>query len=158
MTPAIRFAKDECLDLPDVMYQTRDVELTAQANKYYKQLKNQMLIETSGEQISAVNAAAGMNKLLQISGGAVYTTKTKNNIVIAKKGCHHQLTNESKKACHDWVSPNQLKGFDEKYLASEKCSQVLGILLIPLGPFVNSTSFLKINLIISAIPIVAIAR
>ena len=73
LTPAIRFAKDECLDLPDVMYQTRDVELTAQANKYYKELKNQALIETAGEQISAVNAAAGMNKLLQISGGAVYT-------------------------------------------------------------------------------------
>ena len=73
LTPAIRFAKDECLDLPDVMYQTRDIELTPQASKYYKQLKNQMLIETGGEQISAVNAAAGMNKLLQISGGAVYT-------------------------------------------------------------------------------------
>jgi len=73
LTPAIRFAKDECLDLPDVMHQTRNVELTAQANKYYKELKNQMLIETAGEQISAVNAAAGMNKLLQISGGAVYT-------------------------------------------------------------------------------------
>ncbi len=73
LTPAIRFSKDECLDLPEVTYQTRDVELTPQAKKYYKQLKNQMLIETAGEQISAVNAAAGMNKLLQISGGAVYT-------------------------------------------------------------------------------------
>jgi SNF2 family DNA or RNA helicase len=73
LTPAIRFAKDECLDLPDVMYQTRNIELTPQANKYYKELKNQALIETAGEQISAVNAAAGMNKLLQISGGAVYT-------------------------------------------------------------------------------------
>ena len=73
LTPAIRFAKDECLDLPDVMYQTRDIKLTAQANKYYIQLKNQALIETAGEQISAVNAASGMNKLLQISGGAVYT-------------------------------------------------------------------------------------
>jgi hypothetical protein len=30
-------------------------------------------LKTSGEQISAVNAAAGLNKLLQISGGAVYT-------------------------------------------------------------------------------------
>jgi SNF2 family DNA or RNA helicase len=73
LQPAIRFAKDECLDLPDVMYQTRDVELTPQASKYYKQLKNQMLIEAGGEQITAVNAAAGLNKLLQISGGAVYT-------------------------------------------------------------------------------------
>jgi len=73
LQPAIRYSKDECLDLPDVMYQTREVELTPQANKYYRQLKNQMLIETGGEQITAVNAAAGLNKLLQISGGAVYT-------------------------------------------------------------------------------------
>jgi SNF2 family DNA or RNA helicase len=33
------------------------------------------LIEAAGEQISAVNAAASLNKLLQISGGAVYTDK-----------------------------------------------------------------------------------
>ena len=57
------------------MYQTRDVPLTPQAQKYYKMLKEQMMIETSGTQVSAVNAAAGLNKLLQISGGAVYTDK-----------------------------------------------------------------------------------
>jgi len=34
-----------------------------------------MMIETAGTQVSAVNAAAGLNKLLQISGGAVYTDK-----------------------------------------------------------------------------------
>jgi SNF2 family DNA or RNA helicase len=39
----------------------------------YKHLKSQLLIETAGEQISAVNAASALNKLLQISGGAVYT-------------------------------------------------------------------------------------
>lgn len=77
LQPAIRFAKDECLDLPDVMYQTRFIPLTAQATKYYKELKNQMLIEMSGESITAVNAAAGLNKLLQISGGAVYTDDKK---------------------------------------------------------------------------------
>jgi SNF2 family DNA or RNA helicase len=38
-------------------------------------LKEQMMIEAAGAQISAVNAAAGLNKLLQISGGAVYTDK-----------------------------------------------------------------------------------
>jgi len=73
LQPAIRFAKDECLDLPDVMYQTRDIPLSAQVQKFYKQLKDQMMIEAAGTQISAVNAAAGLNKLLQISGGAVYT-------------------------------------------------------------------------------------
>jgi len=73
LQPAIRFAKDECLDLPDVMYQTRDIPLTAQVEKYYKALKEQMLIEAAGAQVTAVNAAANLNKLLQISGGAVYT-------------------------------------------------------------------------------------
>jgi SNF2 family DNA or RNA helicase len=75
LQPAIRYAKNDCLDLPDVMYQTREVPLTPQVQKYYKMLKEQMLIEAAGTQISAVNAAAGLNKLLQISGGAVYTDK-----------------------------------------------------------------------------------
>ncbi len=75
LKPAIRFAKNECLDLPDVMYQTRDIPLTAQVQKYYKLLKDEMLIQAAGEQISTVNAAANLNKLLQISGGAVYTDK-----------------------------------------------------------------------------------
>jgi SNF2 family DNA or RNA helicase len=73
LQPAIRFTKAECLDLPDVVYQTREVPLTPQVVKYYKELKNQMLIEAAGEEISAVNAASRLTKLLQISGGAVYT-------------------------------------------------------------------------------------
>lgn len=73
LQPAIRFIKADCLDLPAVTYQTRDIPLTAQVSKYYQTLKKQLLIEAAGEQISAVNAAVSMNKLLQISGGAVYT-------------------------------------------------------------------------------------
>ena len=73
LQPAIRFAKDQCLDLPPVMYQTRVVPLTKQVEKFYKQLKTQMLIQTDTESVTAVNAATGMQKLLQISGGAVYT-------------------------------------------------------------------------------------
>ena len=73
LQPAIRFTKRECLDLPEVVYQTRDVPLTPHVHKYYKELKDQMLIEAAGEEITAVNAAAKMTKLLQISGGAVYT-------------------------------------------------------------------------------------
>jgi SNF2 family DNA or RNA helicase len=75
LQPAIRFSKSECLDLPEVTYQTRDVPLSPQVARYYKLLKSQLLIEAAGEQISAVNAAASMSKLLQISGGAVYTDK-----------------------------------------------------------------------------------
>jgi SNF2 family DNA or RNA helicase len=72
LQPAIRFTKDECLDLPDLVYQTRDIPLTPQALKYYKALKTQLLVEAAGVQITAVNAASSMNKLLQISSGAVY--------------------------------------------------------------------------------------
>lgn len=73
LQPAIRFTKDQCLDLPEMTYVKREVELTPQQNKYYKILKNQMLTVAAGESISAANAAVNMNKLLQISCGAVYS-------------------------------------------------------------------------------------
>jgi SNF2 family DNA or RNA helicase len=73
LQPAIRFTKAQCLDLPPVVTQTRHVDLTAQQAKYYELLKNQMLVQAAGETISAVNAAAAVSKLLQISCGAAYT-------------------------------------------------------------------------------------
>lgn len=72
LQPAIRHTKKECLDLPDIMYETRDVPMTAQQWKYYKLLKQQMLVEAAGEEISAVNAAAKLTKLLQVSTGNTY--------------------------------------------------------------------------------------
>ena len=73
LQPAIRFTKEECLDLPEMTYVKREVELTAQQKKYYAYLRDQLVAVAAGEQISAANAAVSMNKLLQISCGAVYT-------------------------------------------------------------------------------------
>ena len=73
LQPAIRFEKKDCLDLPSVTHIEREAPLTPQQRKFYAQLKNQMLFEAGGEEVSAVNAATKLNKLLQISGGAVYT-------------------------------------------------------------------------------------
>jgi len=73
LQPAIRFTKEQCLDLPEMTYVKREVELTPQQKKYYKTLKDQFMTTAAGEQISAANAAVNMNKLLQISCGAVYT-------------------------------------------------------------------------------------
>jgi len=73
LQPAIRFEKDQCLDLPPVTHVEREAPLTAQQEKYYQVLKKQMVMEADGEQVSSVNAATNINKLLQISGGAVYT-------------------------------------------------------------------------------------
>ena len=73
LQPAIRFTKEECLDLPEMTYTTRSVPLTKQQNKYYERLRKDMLAIAAGEEITTVNAAANLNKLLQLSCGAVYT-------------------------------------------------------------------------------------
>ena len=72
LQPAVRYSKEECLDLPEMLYSTREVEMTTQQKKYYDKLRKEMLIQAAGEEVSAVNAAVQMNKLLQISGGSVY--------------------------------------------------------------------------------------
>jgi SNF2 family DNA or RNA helicase len=41
--------------------------------KYYEALRKQMMTIAAGAEITAVNAAAMLNKLLQVSQGAVYT-------------------------------------------------------------------------------------
>jgi SNF2 family DNA or RNA helicase len=73
LQPAIRYTKEECLDLPDLLYTTREVPLTAQQNKYYNAIKKQMMVIAAGEEITAANAAGLLNKLLQCSAGAAYT-------------------------------------------------------------------------------------
>lgn len=73
LQPAIRFTKAQCLDLPPVITETREVPLTPQQKKYYLMLREQMLVRAAGETITAVNAAGEVNKLLQISAGAAYS-------------------------------------------------------------------------------------
>lgn len=73
LQPAIRFTKKECLDLPEMTYVTREVPLTPQQQKFYELLRKQMVAVAAGEEITTVNAAANLNKLLQLSGGAVYS-------------------------------------------------------------------------------------
>jgi len=77
LQPAIRYTKEECLDLPDVTYQVRDVPLTPQQDKYYKKLKKEMFIQAAGEEITVVNAAVMLTKLLQVSAGSVYADNKK---------------------------------------------------------------------------------
>jgi SNF2 family DNA or RNA helicase len=72
LQPAIRFTKEECLDLPDMLYVTRDVPLTTQQQKYYDAIKKEMMTMAAGEEITAVNAAVMMQKLLQVASGSVY--------------------------------------------------------------------------------------
>jgi SNF2 family DNA or RNA helicase len=71
LQPAIRFKKSECVDLPPVLKTTREVAMTPQQMKYYERIKTDALVVAAGQTISAVNKAAVVNKLLQISCGYV---------------------------------------------------------------------------------------
>ena len=73
LQPAIRFEKRECIDLPPVTSVFRDAPMSKQQVTYYERLRKEMLLEVGGEEISAVNAAIKLNKLVQISCGSVYT-------------------------------------------------------------------------------------
>lgn len=73
LQPAIRFSKEECLDLPDLVYVARMVEMTPQQKRFYSKMRKELLLEAAGENVTAGTAAVAMTKLLQISSGSVYT-------------------------------------------------------------------------------------
>ena len=73
LQPAVRFTKEECLDLPDMIYVKRSVPMTPQQKRFYNKLRKDMLMEAAGEQVTAGTAAVAMTKLLQLSSGSLYT-------------------------------------------------------------------------------------
>jgi|688.fasta_scaffold00444_47 superfamily II DNA or RNA helicase len=79
LQPAIRYKTEDCLDLPDMLYSDRQIPMTAQQKKYYDKLRKEQLIQAAGTDISAVNAAVQMGKLLQISC-IVYNTPVLTDI------------------------------------------------------------------------------
>lgn len=124
LQPAVRFTKAECLDLPPVVYQTRDVPLTPQVVSFYKNLKAQLLVELAGEQISAVNAASALNKLLQISGGAVYTDQGQTIEFDVRPRLHalKEVLDETSNKVVVFVGYLHTIGVVTKYLQSEEIS------------------------------------
>lgn len=74
MQPAIRFSREQCVDLPDCMYSTREAELTADQKKAYVTMAATLQAEAANGQILAVNEAVKMSKLVQIACGVVYGT------------------------------------------------------------------------------------
>lgn len=74
MQPAIRFKRDDCLDLPGEIFTTRDVALSPEQTKHYKEVAKELYTEVQGGKITAVNEAVKRIKLLQIVCGVVFDT------------------------------------------------------------------------------------
>lgn len=71
LSPSIRYLTKDCIDMPEVVYQDRIVEMTPDAKKAYDQFKKHMLVEYELGQITSANAAVKIGKLLQITSGGV---------------------------------------------------------------------------------------
>ena len=73
MQPAVRFTIDDVVELPEVVERVVEVELGAKQSAVYRQMEAQAYAAIEAEEITAMNAGAVLNKLLQISCGYVYT-------------------------------------------------------------------------------------
>ena len=72
MQPAIRFSRDDCVDLPPCQYVSRQIELTPAQKKAYKDMMTKLKAEIEEGQVTAVNEAVKAQKLIQIACGALY--------------------------------------------------------------------------------------
>ena len=72
LQPSIRFKKEDVLDLPPIVFQDRDCDLSKEQTKMIKEFREDAVaFAQSGVVITAANAAVLMNKLLQVPLGFV---------------------------------------------------------------------------------------
>lgn len=83
LQPSVRYNRDECFDLPDTIYQTRKVPLTPEQQQHYSKMLKSFFIEAAalrvtGGNITAVNEAVKLQKLVQIACGVAYDDNGNN--------------------------------------------------------------------------------
>lgn len=70
LTPSIRHKLEDCVDIPPITYQDREIRMTTAQKKHYVEMEKEYLTWLeSGEVVTAANAAVRALKLLQISSG-----------------------------------------------------------------------------------------
>ncbi len=80
--------KEDCLDLPDKTYMIRNIELTGEALKYYKQMEKDRLLQVQDSTVIAPNILTNIMKLRQITSGFVIDNEQENKLL------HYQKINE----------------------------------------------------------------
>lgn len=73
MQPAVRFTLDDVVELPDLVERTVDVDMGDKQKAVYSQMEKEAFTAIGNNTITAMNAGAVLQKLLQISVGYVYT-------------------------------------------------------------------------------------
>lgn len=61
--------KEDCLDLPEKIYETIVVDMSAEQQRVYDTLRKELLVEYDGKELSVQNKVALVTRLMQITGG-----------------------------------------------------------------------------------------
>ena len=87
MQPAVRYSREDCVDLPPTTYSTREVDLSVEQKKAYKEMQTKFVLEHQGIEITAANAGVQASKLIQIGAGFSYGY----NDVVIELDCKSRL-------------------------------------------------------------------
>lgn len=72
LQPSVRYSLDELEELPEVVYRYVEIPMGPKQADVYKSMKAKAVALVEDGEVNAANAAAVLNKLLQISAGWVY--------------------------------------------------------------------------------------
>ena len=64
-----RVLKDDCIDLPDKVYMKREIQLTDEQKKLYKQMRQEALATLNGKTVTTMTALTQLMRLHQITCG-----------------------------------------------------------------------------------------
>lgn len=73
MQPAVRFKRDDCVELPPVSYLSREATLSSEQHRIYNEMLRHLKVGFASGEVKAANEGVLMSKLLQITTGFVYT-------------------------------------------------------------------------------------
>lgn len=90
---SIFVSKEDCLDLPDITYVVRDIDLNAETTKLYKKMEEEQLVFIQDKDISVLNKLGSIMKLRQITSGFIIDTETQQTISIGDKSKINELAN-----------------------------------------------------------------
>lgn len=91
----LRLAAEDYLKMPELLFNTVEVELPPDARKMYDTLEREFLVEVRNGTVTAANAAVLSSKLCQVANGGVYLAdKSVVNIHAEKVMAAREITNE----------------------------------------------------------------
>jgi len=97
LQPAVRFKLSDCVDIPDIIFEYREFQMTKEQAKLYKEIFLHQVADYEGGIIKAPTAGVKFTKLLQIAGGAVYDSDG-NTIALPVKDKIQEVLHVQKEA------------------------------------------------------------